>query len=236
VIVILAIVGVGGYYGLIYKAPSCTDNIQDGTEEGVDCGGNMCTNICADKAPNASVMWARSVKVADGVYHAVALIRNPDTTAGGTVPYALSLFDKDNILIATRAGTLVLGPGDVLPLFEANIPTGTRVPARTFVDLGAGTWAKAARTTSPVRVAPVGTIDDANTKHTLSASIENSGATIVPHATVTALLYDASSTLVAASQTQIDELGARESRTIIFTWSSPFPSPAATFDLIPRVP
>jgi hypothetical protein len=60
-------------------------------------------------------------------------------------------------------------------------------------------------------------------------------AEAVPQVTVTALLYDASTTLVAASQTVVSALAARETRTIVFTWSSPFSAPAATFDLIPRL-
>jgi hypothetical protein len=160
-IAILALVGVGSYYGLVYKAPSCTDGIQDGTEQGIDCGGDMCTNLCADQAPQVSVVWARSVPVADGVYHAVALLKNPDTTAAGTVPYKVSLFDTSNILVATRAGTLALGPGEVAPLFEANIDTGNRTPARTFVEFtGPGSWQKAARTESPIKVIPTGSADD----------------------------------------------------------------------------
>jgi hypothetical protein len=235
-IVILAVVGVGGYFGLVYKAPSCTDNIQNGTEEGIDCGGTMCTNLCASQAPHVSVVWARSVKVADGVYHAVAMVRNPDTGAAGAAPYKVSLFDKDNILIVTREGTLTLAPGDVIPLFEANIPTGNRIPARTFVEIGSGTWAKAARAASPIRVIPTGSADEANTTHSLSASVENTSPEVIPSVTVTALLYDASSTLVAASQTTVDQLGAREIRNIVFTWQASFPAPAATFDLIPRLP
>lgn len=234
-VVVLAVVGVGGYFGLVYKAPSCTDGIQNGKEEGIDCGGSMCTNICAEMAPHVSVVWARSVTVAPGVYHAVALVRNPDTTAKGTAPYKVSLFDSENILIVTREGTIDLGPGEVAPLFEPTLAAGNRVPARTFVDIGAGAWEKATRAASPVRVTALGSADDANTKHSLSARIENTGAEVVPSVTVTALLYDASSTLVAASQTVVDQLRARESRDVIFTWSEPFVAPATTFDLIPRI-
>lgn len=234
-VVVLAVVGVGGYFGLVYKAPSCTDGIQNGKEEGIDCGGSMCTNICAEMAPHVSVVWARSVTVAPGVYHAVALVRNPDTTAKGTAPYKVSLFDSENILIVTREGVINLNPGEVAPLFEATIATGNRTPTRTFVDIRAGVWEKAARIQSPVRIVPVGSADDANTKHSISARVENTGAEVVPAVSVTALLYDASSTLVAASRTVVEELGARESRDVVFTWSEPFTAPATTFDLLPRL-
>jgi hypothetical protein len=231
-IVALAIIGVGGYFGFFYHVPSCTDGVINGKEEGVDCGG-ACQRLCT--GPLVSVVWARSVKVAPGAYHAVALVKNPDTAAKGVVPYKVSLFDSGNILVATREGTINLGPGDVAPLFEPNIDTGNRVPARTFIDIGRGAWERGTRMTSPVRIVPTSSADDANTNLSLSATIQNTGSTIVPQVTVTALLYDASSTLVAASQTTVESLAAREGRAITFTWQSPFTSPAVTFDLIPRV-
>jgi hypothetical protein len=50
-----------------YKAPTCIDGKMNQNEEGVDCGG-VCVKVC--EAPAISAVWARSVKVADGVYQA----------------------------------------------------------------------------------------------------------------------------------------------------------------------
>lgn len=231
-LVALTLVGIGGYFGFVYKAPSCMDGLKNGREEGIDCGG-ICQALCT--GPLVSVIWARSVMVAPGVYHAVALIKNPDTAAAGEVPYTVSLFDEKNILVATRAGRIALEPGAVVPLFEANIQTGNRAPARTFVDIGAGEWRRGVRTALPLSVIPVTSADAVNQSRVLTANLVSDTAVPVGPVTVTALLYDASSTLVAASQTKVETLNARESRTLTFTWQEPFMPPVATYDLLPTL-
>src|SRR3989344_9012046 len=87
---VLGIVGVATYFSFFYAPPSCSDRIQNGDERGVDCDGS-CALLCAQ--PNISVVWARSVPVAPGVFHSVALVKNPNTEAAGIIPYTVSLFD-----------------------------------------------------------------------------------------------------------------------------------------------
>ena len=69
----------GGWYVFLYAPPSCTDGIINQDEEGVDCGG-VCKLLC--QAPRVSALWSRAVLIAPGVYHAVALVRNPEASAG----------------------------------------------------------------------------------------------------------------------------------------------------------
>lgn len=230
-ILIIAFIGAGGYFGFFYHVPTCSDGKMNGSEEGVDCGG-ACQKLCT--GPVISVVWARPVFVTEGVYHAAAMVRNPDTAAAGTVPYTVSLFDRDGILIVRREGVLALNPGEIAPLFEPNLETGTRIPARAFVDIGAGTWVKAERAMLPVKVVPATSAEEVNTSRVLKATVENTSASPVG-VIVTAFLYDASSTVIAASQTVVDPLGAREKRTLTFTWPSDFSVPVATFDLTPRL-
>lgn len=229
----LIALGVAAYFGFAYRAPSCTDGKQDGTETGVDCGGNVCTTLCADQAPNISVEWARAVKVADGVYHAVALIHNPDTSAGGSFPYKVSLYDASNILIAERSGTFAIGPGEEAPLFEPNIATGARVPVRAFVDAGRGVWRRATRTTLPITVVSFA-LDATSTR--LTATLENTTPSPISGTIAIALLYDAAGVLITASQAHVDTLPPRARTDVSFTWPVPFPALPAHIDIIPRVP
>ena len=229
IFVVIVGAGVGGYFSFFYTAPSCEDRIKNGTEEGVDCGGS-CARICVQ--PNITTVWARSVRVAPGVYHAVALIKNPQTDAVGTVPYTVSLFDRNNILIATREGALRILPGETAPLFEANIVTGERIPVKTFVDIGTGTFTRKNRTASAVRVASF-TVDEERGR--VVAQLENRSLFPVSDVTVTALVYDTNNVAQYASQTFVERLGIREQKEVVFTWQEPFTVGPVHVDIITRI-
>ena len=226
---ILAVIGTVLYFSYFYEAPSCTDGKQNQNEAGIDCGG-VCTKLCA--APNVSVMWARAVPVAPGVYHAVALVRNPDTGATGDITYEVSLFDTENVLIARRTGSLSVGPGEVRTLFEPNVPTGERVPARTFVDITPGMFQKQEREPSAVRVL---NWDFDEESRRLVAELQNQGTTPTVDTVVTALLFNPEGTLINASQTRSGALRAGERTMVTFTWPLPFTEPIERIDILPRV-
>lgn len=226
---ILVVLGVALYFSAFYEPPSCTDRIQNQDELGVDCGG-VCAQLCTQ--PNISTLWSRSVRVAPGVYHAAGLVKNPDTTAAGRINYTVSLFDEDNILVATRDGSMNLLPGDLAPLFEANIITGERVPTRTFVDIREGSFQRVQRENPPVRVLAFELNEE---KQLLTATIENSTVFEVTDITITAFLFNDAELLINASQTKVDTLAARERREITFTWQEPFSETPSRIDILPRV-
>lgn len=220
VVVAVGVVAALISFAVLYKPASCFDGIKNQNEAGVDCEG-ACSRLCVP--PNVTALWARSVKVADGVYHAVAMVQNPETAAGTmSLPYSFSLYDTDNILIATRNGTMKLEPGEVVPLLEANVITGSRTPARTFVSFGPAVWNTMSRTENPLTVGAV-SLDEKTLR--LSAEVNNGSVTDVPQATLTALLYGADDVLVGASQTVLTDIPARGMKTAVFTWQEPFSAP-----------
>ena len=229
-LLIVLVIGVAGWFLFFHHTATCFDGIQNQTEEGIDCGG-MCDKLC--QAPRVSALWARSVKVAPGVYHAVAVVKNPETNAGTTaLPYTFSLYDSENVLVAKVEGTMKLEPGEVVPLFYPNIRTGERVPVKTFVAFGQAVWKKTARSQSPVVVdaSPV----DA-TLLSLSVRVQNTTAKPVSKVILTALLYDASDTLVTASQTFVTDIPARGEKEAVFTWQEPFTSPVVRSTVSARI-
>lgn len=204
----------------LYKPPTCSDGKMNQSEEGIDCGGE-CSRVC--EAPAISALWSRSVKVADGVYHAVAMVRNPATDAGtNALPYTFYLYDEDNVLVAQRSGTMVLEPGETVPLLETNIVTRERAPAKTFVEFGRAVWRERARAVSPIVIDSEVFDEDARR---LSARVTNTTAAPVPKVILTALLYDKDEVVVAASQTVLGEIPPRENTEAVFTWQASFTDP-----------
>lgn len=225
------LVGVGTWYFFFYNEPTCSDSVQNQNESGIDCGG-VCASLC--EAPRVSALWARAVPVATGVYHAVALVRNPEPNAGtGALPYAFQLFDEKNILIAERRGTTFLKPGETIPFFEANIITGERKPARTFLVLGTASWVTMSRYESPV-VITSRELDQQ--KLILSATLENTSARAVGPVVITALVYDESDLVIGASQTKVDRMLGKGTRDIVFTWQKPFEKPVVRTEIVARLP
>ena len=132
--VLLFICGLMVYQKYIYIAPTCFDGEQNGEERGMDCGGN-CVRICAFDTKAPTEKWARSFKIVDGQYNAVAYIENTNKDAASPeVDYTFSLYDTEG-LITERSGKTVLPPDSVYPVFEGRIQTGARVPTQTFIEI-----------------------------------------------------------------------------------------------------
>ncbi len=226
---VVLLIALLSWFVFFYHAPTCSDGIKNQNETGIDCGG-LCSVLC--QAPRVSTLWARAVKVAPGVYHAVAMVQNPEVAAGTeSLPYTFSLYDSDNILVAQRDGIMALDPGEVVPLLEANIVTGSRVPVRTFVEFHEAVWKRTERVKNPV------TVDSESLDQqalSLSAHVTNTGTEPVSKVVLTALLYDASDVLVAASQTVVNNLPPRGEENPVFTWQEPFSSPVVRFAVTAR--
>ncbi len=230
VCIAIGLVLTGGWYVFLYHAATCSDGIQNQDELGIDCGG-VCKKLCT--APRVSALWAQAVEVAPGVYHAVAQVRNPESDAGtDSLPYTFSLYDASNILVAERSGVMYLRPGEIAPLFEANIVTGSRVPAHTFVQFGQAVWQKMDTVQNPIQVVSQ-SLDQ--TALRLTARIQNITVYPIPQTVITAFLYDDAGNIVNASQTTVSNLPARGAQDLVFTWQQPFTKPVVRFEVTPRV-
>ena len=225
----IALILVGSWFLFFYQAPSCTDGVQNGGELGIDCDGE-CARLCT--APRIDPLWTRVVRVADGVYHGVAYIRNPESGVRGTdIAYRLSLYDAGGLLVAERRGVLDLEPQVLRVLFEPSIITGSQVPARAVLSVSGGMWERAPQSVTAVSVIP-GALDER--ARTLSATLVNDTPYDVRGVVANALLFDAAGTLVTASETRVPVVRARSRAEIVFTWIEPFARPIITTDVVVR--
>ena len=208
------------YFNVFYQSPTCFDNRQNGDERAVDCGG-VCTRICAFDVETPSVKWARSFRVSDGQYNAVAYVENRNKTAASpAVPYTLKLYDADGV-IAERSGTTILPPDSVYPIFEARIITNGRVPTQTFLELGEATMWVPASAGREQFTANSRTLTGADTRPRLEARITNNALVAADDVEVVATIFDARGNALTASRTFIDEFPARREATAVFTWPEP---------------
>ena len=239
VIVFIVFLGILGFliiYPQVNKIPSCTDDVQNGNEVGIDCGGS-CARACSFQVDQISVLWARTFEVIPGRYNAVAYLENHNkNTAIYKISYKFRFADKDNIYIGKRDGETFVPPGGKFAIFEAGIGVGNSIPVyTTFEFTETPVW-----TTVPedkvnqlkVLVSDI-KLENQNTAPHLSATIKNDSLFTIPEVSVVAFLYDQKGNAVSASRTYLDVLAGGESKNIDFTWPEPILGNIVAKELIP---
>ncbi len=218
-IFLMLIIGVV-YITSFYVSPTCFDGRQNNQERGVDCGGG-CPHICAFDVTPPTVKWARSFRITDGQYNAVAYIENNNLTAAAPeVLYTFSLHDSQG-LITQRTGTTILPPDSVYPIFEARIDTYGRVPTQTFLTIDEiSHWVHATKGRGQFDVQSR-SLTNINERPRLEADIYNTALVEAREVEIIATIFDAQGNALTASRTFITNFEPRESRTAIFTWPEP---------------
>lgn len=232
VLVALAIVvGVPAFF-FFYEPPTCTDGVQNGLEDGVDCGGE-CPIICSFSAADPLTHWSRLFQIVPGVYTTLALVENPNATVGAAdIPYSFKLRDADNVLVYEKKGLISLSPSTVVPIFETGLQTGSRVPTRSEFTLGVPVWVRQEPRERDVSVREQKLEDEAS-RPTLTATLRNDTTSDIGRFTTVAILYDIDGNALHASRTIVDGLAGLSETRVIFTWPQPFSGSVAKIDIIP---
>lgn len=219
----------------LYEPATCFDGKQNGKEVGVDCGGT-CALLCPTQVRDIKVLWARTFKVAEGRYNAVAYVENPNPNAtSAIVPYVFRLLDKNNIEVTSREGTFQFVNQGIFAIFETSIDTGKRDAAKAFFEWKAPfAWVKATSPDVPkvIRQALV----DTGSPTRIEATIANETAYDMKDLDIVATVFDTEGNAIASSRTILPLLPKRSNKDVFFTWPTPFTSTPARIDVIPRVP
>lgn len=217
VIFIIVVIGIPTFLWL-YKAPTCTDRIQNGNEQGVDCGGS-CPRLCASAFLTPSVAWTRFEKVTDGLYNVSAYIVNPNIDAGANnVPYHIALYDKEGVLIVDKTGFMTIPPHRNSLAFLPAVSTGKRVPAKALFEFAAiPNWRKKQDTLTKLIIKDKKYIEE-NYGSSLSVTLENPTVNPIGKMSVFAVLYDKDGNAIGFSKTIIDTIKPKSSVLAPFTW------------------
>jgi len=114
-------------YYLSQPAPSCSDNIQNQSEEGIDCGG-PCPPCQLVYIKDIEVLWTKAIATQGDFYDLAAQIKNPNQNYGsGQVPYQFELTDSENNLISRSAGSTFILPNQTKYLLQIKIASSRPV-------------------------------------------------------------------------------------------------------------
>jgi len=218
--VFLVLVSSGIYFGFLRQDATCFDGRQNGSERGVDCGG-VCSRVCELDVFPPQVQWAKSFRIADGRYNAVAYIQNINDHVGSpNVAYTLALYDN-NGLITERSGTTVLPPDSVYPLFEGRIETGDRVPTRTVATLEDPDLWLTADVGREQFVIESRQLIDVDSMPRLRVAITNTALTEARDVEIVATIFDSLKNPLTSSRTVVQNFAARTTEDVMFTWPEP---------------
>lgn len=218
---VISIVGVTFVWLQFFNAPpTCFDKKQNGTEQGIDCGGS-CTLVCTQLAGAPRVLWARAFQNgASNIYTLTAYIENPNPSAGAKgVEYIFQLYDADNKLIIEKRGTADLPPVQTIPIVEPTVDVGNRIVAHTEFSFNSKTqpvWSKALPGSIPMlRVSRQQLSPDGSR---LDVTIDNTGISDATNVTLVAILYDTQGVARAASKSVVPAIAHKATEEVTFTW------------------
>lgn len=230
------LVGVPLMYKFLTIPETCDDGKQNQGETAPDRGG-PCLLLDERFLSPYGVLWARTFKVREGYYNAVAYIENPNEGAGvSEVNYRFRLFDDKNVLVADQSGKTFVMPGGVTPVFSAAIPTGNRAALRAFFNFTSPlSWRKASDTAKAIIISNK-KMEDAAGSPRLSADVENTTVAPMRELSFVASIFDPQGNSFASSATVVPYLGPGQKTQIVFTWPHAFPMQVGRIDVIARVP
>lgn len=125
-IVFLVVFGLTGFglRQITTPAPSCTDGVMNGEEEGIDCGLFACGTYCQPDLDPPQVVLTKLIQASENDYDFVAEIKNPHQQFGASeVEYELVLFNGNGNELSKEGGVFYILPGQTKYLILTHITT-----------------------------------------------------------------------------------------------------------------
>ena len=220
--VVIGVLGISAIlFSIFYNPPSCDDGIQNGAEEGIDCGGS-CTAFCTEPPKQLRDLWRRAFPIADGVYAAVAYIENQNETL--YVPEAqfeIELYDIASTLIGRISQVTPIMPNGITPIFIPHIVVDQQ-------EVASASFRFIRRPTFKEQPYPYGfeikniqkKIEEGTAPYVRATAV-NTGEKAVRETDFVIILYDEEGTAIAASRTFEKDIRPKEERVLQFSWVNP---------------
>ncbi len=223
---LLGVLWVG--YRWLVPAPSCTDGIENGSEDGVDCGAVACGLLCAPEVLPLQVGPTMILKAGSG-YDALVHLENPNALYGASrVEYVLTVTDAAGAIVAIRRGATYVNPAQ--PRYMLFPLTGiSAVPTKAELQITPATVQWSALTVDAKGDIQFGVRSERFTPaaETLrfEAAVLNKSKFTFDTVDVTVLIFDERGIIISANTTVQRTLASGEERAFSMEW--PFAVPGA---------
>jgi hypothetical protein len=217
-----------------YKGPTCVDGKQNGTETGIDCGGN-CPYLCSNTETSLSVSFVRAVSPQPNRTDIISYISNPNANASvQQAAYTVSLYNRAGKQVSQKDGTLNLPPGSTVPLYIPNSYEGSQYVSSAFLTFASSSIKWLRNSSQPILPTPSNIVIEDGQYPKITATLTNPTAYAIQNETVIATVFDAKKNAIAASQTVVN-LPPQGSAPLVFTWNEPFPGNAVRVEILPAL-
>ncbi|MDP2655835.1 MAG: hypothetical protein Q8P17_04975 [bacterium] len=221
-----------------YKTPSCTDGKQNQDEAGIDCGGS-CAYLCIAQQVPPTVLFTKTLQNISGRVDIIAEVENKNANAAAkNVPYAIALYDANQVLVKEISGTLDLPPGAVVPVYVSGVTTGEQSVTHAFLTLEPSSIKWYTMNANTRTTPAVSTITQSGSRDAprIEVVFINSGLTAYDTVEIIAFVRGESGDIIAASKTLVRTIPAQGQATAIFTWNTAFSSATTSVEVVPIIP
>ena len=223
---------------VFYKAPSCSDGVQNQGEAGIDCGG-PCPYLCTDQEQAPIVLFTKVIPNGTGRTDVIASIENRNAAAAAkAVPYTLTLYGAGQVILQKETGILDLPPAATVPVFIPNVATGNQTVTAAFLSIApsAPQWYTFSGNPRTVPVVTNTTLSGSSGAPRIDATLSNSSSTTLNDVVVIVFVHNDKGDVIAASQTVVPTIPPQGEATATFTWGGAFSGIPATIEVFPIIP
>ena len=219
---------------LTTTTPTCTDNIKNGEEEGVDCGLLACNKYCEPDLEPPTIKSTQLIKAGEGDYDFIAEIVNPHQDFGASeVDYELTLFNGGDAELYKEQGIFYVLPGQTKHLILTHLTTEKNVTKIEFKILSA-TWQKIDSLEGMNLILKAQKYINLPTGGTaLDATINNDSDFDFVAVDIDVVLYNSRGDIIAVNRSDINTFLARTERAFRVIWPFNINGKVASIEVFP---
>lgn len=201
---------------------TCFDEVQNGKEEGVDCGFLACGIACQEPVKPLEILSEKLFQIRPGDYDFVAHIYNPNTTYGGAgVSYILTTS------AGTRSGNTYILPGQTKYLVLTSIRS-QGVLTEADLDIQSVQWEKLNVPSGVNLINRRGNFTTDGSESAYEGVVFNDSNYDFDSVEISVILFDTSNAVVGVNRTELRTLLSKTERSFKVSWPFPFPGVART--------
>ncbi|KKT81151.1 MAG: hypothetical protein A3B99_02860 [Candidatus Yanofskybacteria bacterium RIFCSPHIGHO2_02_FULL_44_12b] len=224
-VIFITVLGSGSYwyYSSLQVVPTCEDNVQNGIEEGVDCGTVACGRACEPELVPLEVKTNNLLKIGLQDYDFAAEVFNPNRDYGSAESaYELILLNKDGQEVAKKAGVFYILPGQVKYVIITAISTTAEAVSAKF-NIRSARWEKLGSLegmnflvkNKTYNVLQGGTVSE------LKALVVNNSDYDFAKVDIGIILFNDGNKILAVNKTDVRTLLTKTERAIEVRWAFP---------------
>lgn len=220
-IISFVVLVLGGFFVFILTTnpATCFDGEQNGTETGIDCGGG-CELVCKNEARPLVVSFTQYL-LTDGRPDVIAHIENANTHADAiAAEYEIEVYTDEGDLFARHNGVIDVPHESVRAVFVPRIASIAPVVGRAFLTIVDETFHKAQE--GPNTKVESFRWEGLQKEPVLFVQIKGDAEEKLRRIPLTVTIFDAKNTVLAVSQTVVDDIGIDEKKEVVFTWNESF--------------